>query len=394
MFPPITSPVTGWSAQVLMADLATAVPPGGTAGHPTAAAARAVRRLHALATGPARHPDQDHASTVPGQVRVLAAGAGLPARRTGPARAQLLTAAGSQSGGQIRPAARRPEAASGAGQGWPVSIRRRCSWSCWPGWLRCLPDGRGTDIRLGAPAAGRTDEALHDLVGFFVNTLVFRADLSGDPGFAGLLGRVRETVLSAQARQDVPFERLVEVLNPARSPARHPLFQVMLADAGRRRRRTGVCPGCGSPGAGPGCGRQVRPDPGLPLGPRPRRTPAGISASFEYAADLFDPATIEALAARLTQLLALAVHDPGPPAQRPPPPHCLRAARAPAPPTTPPGSASGLPAHAARAVEAQAAPDPGRPGRHSPPAPRRPTPSCKHARQPAGPVPGVAGRGP
>ncbi|HLX50896.1 MAG TPA: amino acid adenylation domain-containing protein, partial [Streptosporangiaceae bacterium] len=170
--------------------------------------------------------------------------------------------------------------------------------------------GAGTDIPLGAPVAGRTDEAVHDLVGLFVNTLVLRADLSGDPGFGELLGRVRETVLSAQARQDVPFERLVEVLNPARSPARHPLFQVMLTDeiipldwqlSGLRVQAEQV--------------PAVNAKFDLTLGVRQQYgedgAPAGIEAQFEYALDLFDRATVRALAGRLTRLLRQAAADPG-----------------------------------------------------------------------------------
>ncbi|MFC5184123.1 non-ribosomal peptide synthetase [Actinomadura harenae] len=174
--------------------------------------------------------------------------------------------------------------------------------------------GAGTDIPIGTVTAGRGDAATEDLAGFFLNTLVLRTDVGGDPSFTDLLARVRDTDLAAYAHQDLPFERLVEALNPARSLARHPLFQVMLT--------LHNTPRADRPWELPGL--RVRPLPpaegavpakfDLTLGLRESRDehgrPAGVSGDLQYAADLFDRSTAERLAERLTGLLDQVAADP------------------------------------------------------------------------------------
>ncbi|MEU4250209.1 amino acid adenylation domain-containing protein [Amycolatopsis sp. NPDC026612] len=171
--------------------------------------------------------------------------------------------------------------------------------------------GAGTDIPLGAALAGRTDEALEDLVGFFVNTVVLRTSTAGNPAFEELLDRVRETNLAAHAHQDVPFERLVEVLNPARSAARHPLFQTLLT-----LQNTG-----GAAAELPGLAVTALPV-AVPVAKFDLTiafaevtgadgTPLGIEGGIEYATDLFDRATVVTLLGRLVRLLEQVVADPG-----------------------------------------------------------------------------------
>ncbi|MFJ9891651.1 amino acid adenylation domain-containing protein [Streptomyces sp. NPDC091287] len=163
--------------------------------------------------------------------------------------------------------------------------------------------GAGDDIPIGSPIAGRTDEALEDLVGLFLNTLVLRTDTSGDPTFGKLLDQVRRSALDAYAHQDVPFERLVEAVDPERSPARHPLFQVMLMVQnmtaaqntldGLRLRTDQVDLGAAKFDLSFAFGEQQE-------GPT---EPGALLGVVEYSTDLFDRDTVDALAQRLVRVL-------------------------------------------------------------------------------------------
>ncbi|WP_329791134.1 amino acid adenylation domain-containing protein [Lentzea sp. DG1S-22] len=166
--------------------------------------------------------------------------------------------------------------------------------------------GAGTDVPIGTPVAGRADRALDDVVGFFVNTLVLRVDTAGDPAFTDLLARVRETDLRAFEHQDLPFERLVQELNPARSLARHPLFQVSLVLQNTGQADLSL-PGLAVAEHEIGA-QSVKFDLGLGFAENPA---GGLDGSLAYSADLFDAGTARGLADRFVRVLAAVAADPG-----------------------------------------------------------------------------------
>src|SRR5581483_5147112 len=163
--------------------------------------------------------------------------------------------------------------------------------------------GAGNDIPIGSPIAGRTDQALDNLVGFFVNTLVLRTDISGHPSFRQLVSRVRETALAAYAHQDIPFEYLVEVLNPTRSLAHHPLFQIALALQNTPKADFAL-PGLDTSLVFASTGT-AKFDLSFHLWEQygPDGKPDGVDGVIEYATDLFTAATIDTLFTRWLHLL-------------------------------------------------------------------------------------------
>ncbi|MBF6447622.1 amino acid adenylation domain-containing protein [Nocardia elegans] len=166
------------------------------------------------------------------------------------------------------------------------------------------------DIAIGTPIAGRSDPALDDLVGMFVNTLVLRTEVDPATGFDRILDRVRETDLDAFANADVPFERLVEVVNPSRDAGRHPLFQVMLSYENNPELRVEL----------PGLSARVLPmDVGVAKfdlqlivhdSDAADAEDGPLTAEFGYAADIFDHSTVESVARRFVRLLDAAVGAP------------------------------------------------------------------------------------
>ena len=162
------------------------------------------------------------------------------------------------------------------------------------------------DLVVGTPIAGRNRRETEGLIGFFINTLVMRTDLSGNPSFRELLGRVREVCLGAYAHQELPFETLVEALQPERHLSRTPLFQVMfnLQNMARTQQAQGLA------------GLTLAPvelhsgtsmfDLSLSLAPQGE----GLSGLFEYSLELFDAATIHRMAGHFQTLVEALVADP------------------------------------------------------------------------------------
>ncbi|MBF6465944.1 amino acid adenylation domain-containing protein [Nocardia beijingensis] len=166
--------------------------------------------------------------------------------------------------------------------------------------------GAGTDIVIGSPIAGRSDQAADGLIGFFVNTWVLRATLTPDMPASELLAQVKRKALGAYENQDAPFDVLVEKLNPSRSAARHPVFQTMLVYQHSPVSSFDLAGVQATPIAM--YTNTSRLDLSFVIDDHGDR--GGWVARIEYASDLFDPATIDTIAARFLRVLAGMAADP------------------------------------------------------------------------------------
>jgi amino acid adenylation domain-containing protein len=161
-----------------------------------------------------------------------------------------------------------------------------------------------TDILVGSPIANRNRSEIEDAIGFFVNTLVLRSDLSGNPSFRELLGRVREKCLGAYTHQDLPFELLVEALQLERDLSYSPLFQVMFAL--QNAPTTEVELSGLTMSAIPGASQTAKFDLTLTM----EESETGFVGFWEYNTDLFDTSTIARMAGHFQTLLESIVANP------------------------------------------------------------------------------------
>ncbi|MET9430477.1 amino acid adenylation domain-containing protein [Streptomyces sp. NPDC003036] len=173
--------------------------------------------------------------------------------------------------------------------------------------------GAGEDTAVAAPVAGRgNDGTVDDVVGFFVNLLVLRADTSGDPTVRELLARVREADLSALAHQDVPFEEVVDALNPARRVGRQPFTDVVLALQNNARAEVDL-PGVDASVevVRTGAARfELLVDVTDHYGAGPTGAPEGVAVTLEYRTAALDHAVVEWLADAFVRVLEAAAADP------------------------------------------------------------------------------------
>ncbi|MBE7384654.1 MAG: amino acid adenylation domain-containing protein [Leptolyngbya sp. SIO1E4] len=162
-----------------------------------------------------------------------------------------------------------------------------------------------TDIIVGSPIANRTQAEVEGLIGFFVNTLVLRTDLAGNPTFEELLGRVREGTIGAYANQDLPFEKLVEELQPERSINHNPLFQVSFALQNIPQAQRFELPELTLTPFPVESTRAV-----LDLRLDIVETDVGLEGSWEYNTDLFDAARVRRMKGHFQTLLEAIAVDP------------------------------------------------------------------------------------
>ncbi|HEY6147698.1 MAG TPA: condensation domain-containing protein, partial [Thermoanaerobaculia bacterium] len=157
---------------------------------------------------------------------------------------------------------------------------------------------------VGFPIANRTQTEFEGVVGCFLNTLVLRADLSGDPTFSELVGRVRARALKAYAHQAVPFDRLVQELAVRRDPARNPLFQAMFT------LQNAPSSGAAFPGLEMEWVPVKTPTSKVDLTLTARERQGRLGGDWEYSTDLFDESTIQRMATHFETLLEAAAADP------------------------------------------------------------------------------------